>query len=208
MATYLLVSGDAARAAGHRVKLEAFAKQQGTIVLRIEEPLADQKRRKHLKRLVVRAGQGKFDVLCVLAVGMLAPSRRGALRIAQQLAAHGVRISSSSEPWWDLESPALKWIAEGDRRLLERSANALDARRRNGMAVGTAPLGFQRMDDGTLAPDPHEDGAIERALQLWAENYSKNAIAQILTSEGYESRTGTPISHVWVSRVIARHADQ
>lgn len=208
MATYLLVSGDAERTAGHRAKLDAFAKQHGVIVVRIEEPATEQKRRKHLKRLVVRASQGTFDLLCILAVGVLAPSRRGALRIAQQLAGHGVGILSLSEPWWDLESPALKWIAEGDRRLLERSTNALNARRRKGMAVGTAPLGYQRMEDGSLAPDPVEEDAIDRALQLWGENYSMNAIAQILTSEGFESRTGGPISHVWVSRIIARHADK
>jgi DNA invertase Pin-like site-specific DNA recombinase len=208
VATYLLVSGDPGRNAANRAKLEAFAKEHGTIVLRSEEPVADRKGRRQLKRLLARARQGTFDVLCVLAVGTVAPSRRGALRVAQQLATHAVRVASSSEPWWDLESPALKWIAEGDRRLLERSADALDARRRKGMAIGTAPLGYQRMEDGTLAPDPHEEDAIERALELWAENYSMNAIAQILTSEGFESRTGGPISHVWVSRIIARHVNK
>src|SRR5579883_448033 len=164
-ALYLLAPGDAERAKALEAKLEDFARTSGyTQWTRFYERQEGFMARPRRKVLVTRAEAGAIDVVLVPAVGMLAPSRRGALRVAQTLDKLGVSVRSMAEPWWDLREPALAWIAEGEQRVLDRSVKAIQAKRQRGERVGEIPYGYRLASDGlTVEPEPNEQHVIAEA---------------------------------------------
>lgn len=57
-------------------------------------------------------------------------------------------------------------MIEGERRLAERSGQAVERKRASGLVVGVPPIGWARGDNGELIEDEHEQAAIARAKEL------------------------------------------
>ncbi len=203
VALYLLIPADAVKAEPLIATQEAFAREHGDLVTRFYEQPASYRDRPKLQRLLARAQVGGFDVLSVFAVGSLAPSRIGALRIVRDLDVLSVKVVSFAERWFDLHAPPLAWIIEGERRLLARSARAIGRKRRRGERVGTVPYGSRLAFDGrTVEIDPSEQATIAEACALREGGASMRAIARTLTDAGHRSRNGTPLLKSQISRML------
>lgn len=91
-----------------------------------------------------------------------------------------------------------------ERRLIRRrTRDALALKRARGERAGCIPYGQRLGKDGVhLMPDPAEQAVIARAKALSDEGLSVRAIAAALESEGVLGRTGAPLGHVQVHRLL------
>jgi DNA invertase Pin-like site-specific DNA recombinase len=204
VAIYLLLPHDEEKAKALIVVVEEFANAKGQRAVRFYDRPEDHAPRPRLKALLARTRTGRFDIVAVAAVGALARSHPGALRIVRELDAFGVKVVSVGEPWFDVHDPALEWISEGESRLLARSANAVEAKRRRGERVGALPYGFHCPGGRNIEPNPDEQRVIAEACRLRDEGRSYRQIAQALTAGGCRSRRGTDLSHQQVARMVRR----
>jgi DNA invertase Pin-like site-specific DNA recombinase len=113
----------------------------------------------------------------------------------------------------DPDDPSRKLI----RRVLgavneyERSMIALRLRsgrrrkaERGGFAYGSPAYGFKATEGRELAPEPAEQAAISRALDLQAEGRSLRAIGDALLTEGHRPKRGDRWYPTTVARMLAR----
>jgi hypothetical protein len=205
VALYLLLPADAVKAEPLIATQEAFAREHGNLVTRFYEQPDSYRDRPRLHRMLARAEVGGIDVLSVFAIGSLAPSRIGALRIVRDLDALSVKVVSFAERWFDVHAPPLAWIIEGERRLLARSARVIRRKRRRGERVGTVPYGSHLALDGrTIEPDRSEQSTLAEACALREGGASMREIARRLTDAGHRSRNGTAFSKTQIGRMLLR----
>jgi DNA invertase Pin-like site-specific DNA recombinase len=203
-AALYLLPDDHEQAKAALASLEGFTHAQGyAIVGRYLEPPEGGRPRQKLGRLVQRARTKAFDVVCVLRLDDLASTRVAAVGIALQLAEAGARVVSANEPELAFEGPAVRWIADGERRRSKNVADALKARRARGERVGEIPFGFRlAVDCVHQEPDELEQAVIKEVVALSQTDASFSSIARTLTSRGYRSRAGTPFTHRQIARML------
>ena len=80
---------------------------------------------------------------------------------------------------------------------------ALGVKRTKGEVIGTVPWGSRvRAGSSMLEPDEHELAISDKIIALHAEGLSLRVIAGRLKAEGVVSRSGTPLSHTQVARIV------
>lgn len=90
-------------------------------------------------------------------------------------------------------------------KIAERTRDALARKKAKGERVGCVPYGFKLAADGVhLEADSYEASVIELALQLKAEGKTVRAIAGELEQRSLVGRTGRPLSHNQVWRIVRR----
>ena len=82
-------------------------------------------------------------------------------------------------------------------------ASSLHKAEQGGYAHGAPPLGF-RAEGGELVPDPDEQAAVQRIVELRAEGESLRQIAAALTAEGFTPKRGGAWHPQQVARVLDR----
>jgi len=95
-------------------------------------------------------------------------------------------------------------LSAHERRLIRRrTRDALALKRARGERIGGIPYGQRVGLDGVhLEAEPSEQAVIARAKALSDEGLSSRAIAARLAAEGVAGRTGRPLSHVQVHRLL------
>ncbi len=89
-------------------------------------------------------------------------------------------------------------------KIRSRTRSALAVKKARGERVGEVSFGFRLAADGVhVEPDAGEQATIEAIRALRAERLSVRAIAAQLASRGMVGRTGRPLSHTQVHRIIA-----
>jgi DNA invertase Pin-like site-specific DNA recombinase len=125
--------------------------------------------------------------------GVFAPGRAALHSVAE-------RLDTSSAAGRMLVG-ILAAVAQWERESIgERTKAALAAKKTRGKRVGSIPYGYRLAEDGeSLAEDPAEQAAIERARELRADGLSLRRIAAALTAEGYRPR-----GRRWYPQTVAR----
>jgi DNA invertase Pin-like site-specific DNA recombinase len=113
----------------------------------------------------------------------------------------------------DPDDPSRKLIRQvlGAVNEYERSMIALRLRsgrrrkaERGGFAFGSPAYGYRATEARELAPEPAEQAAIARLVELHDEGRSLRAIANVLTVEGHRPKRGDRWHPTTVARVLAR----
>ena len=100
-------------------------------------------------------------------------------------------------------------IGEWERSTIgERTAAALAEVKAQGRAAGTPTFGFRKRPDGYLEPDADEQAVLTWVTQLRAAGESWRAVVETLTTEGHQTRNGSPFSAsglhaIWRRREVA-----
>ena len=186
-------------------RCEALARAAGlAVVARLVE---DDWRGPKLKRVFAWAKAKRIDVVFVASVDELAVGPAAVVRVARRLRRLGVRLVSESEPWFDVRSPALVWLAEGERRRLSRAAKTRREMRERGERTGAIPYGLRLSADRvSLEPDDNERRVVAHVYELADAGHSLRAIARVLARSGFRSRADTPYTHRQVGRILAKRA--
>lgn len=84
-----------------------------------------------------------------------------------------------------------------------RTAAALAVKKGRNERIGTLPYGQQLAEDGLhLVAEDAERATIEAARALHAQGLSVRAVASELASRGVVGRTGRPLSHTQIHRLV------
>lgn len=75
-------------------------------------------------------------------------------------------------------------------QVAERTSAALAAKKTRGERLGTTPLGYVTLADGTLTTDPEEQATVTRARELRAVGRTLREIGEALAAEGHRSKRG------------------
>ena len=197
-AAYLLLPDDPTRAAAMRAELVALQRTQGIPFAVYEELPEHRRRRPKRRRLLRRARRDGFDIVCVLRLRHLAPTRA---RVAQLVLGLGVPVVTPSGLRLDPADRVLRWVARERTEHRKRIRGGLDAKRRRGERCGGIPAGSKLADDGVhLVPDADEQRAMATARELAEDGRSLRQIADVLTEAGHRTRAGGPITHKQVGR--------
>lgn len=113
-------------------------------------------------------------------------------------------VANGDNPAEEFLRRILDAAAAYERALIRaRTKAALQAKKARGERVGTVPYGYRLVHDGVyIIRDPDEQDVIARAKTLSAEGLSVRAVAARLAEEGVVGRTGRPLSHTQVHRVV------
>ena len=96
-------------------------------------------------------------------------------------------------------------VSQWEREAIgERTATAMQHKAARGeYCGGRAPFGFRVAADGEMIePDAVEQGAIELAKKMRAEEHSLRDVARALEDAGIRSRTGRTFSPVQIARIV------
>jgi DNA invertase Pin-like site-specific DNA recombinase len=96
-------------------------------------------------------------------------------------------------------------FAAVERELIRtRTRNALAAKKARGECVGEVSYGYRRSDADPryVEPDPAEQSVIALARELSAAGLSVRRVADALRDRGIVGRTGRPLSHTQVHRIV------
>ena len=97
----------------------------------------------------------------------------------------------------------LDGAAAYERALIRsRTRAALKAKRARGERAGNTPWGFVADADGRLLPNEREVAAKGRATELVGQGVSLRKAGEVLAGEGYLGRSGKPLSHVQLLRML------
>jgi DNA invertase Pin-like site-specific DNA recombinase len=197
-AAYLLLPDDPTRAAAMRAELVALQRTQGIPFAVYEELPEHRRRRPKRRRLLRRARRDGFDIVCVLRLRHLAPTRA---RVAQLVLGLGVPVVTPSGLRLDPADRVVRWVARERTDHGRKITRALDAKRARGERVGAIPSGFKLAEDGVhLVPDDNTRRAMATARELVAQGLSLREIGVKLTEAGHRTRRGGPITHKQVRR--------
>lgn len=113
-------------------------------------------------------------------------------------------VGSGEGPEADLMKGMVQLFAAYERALIRsRTKAALRALRAKGKRAGEVPYGFGLAGDGkSLVPDPEEQAAIARALDLRGQKVSLQGIADELTTAGFKPR-----GRKWYPMTVSRMLD-
>ncbi len=159
---------------------------------------------------VIGLGKAKqIDAVIIYKLDRLARNTVETLEIAETLDKKGVGLHSITEKL-DTKSPLgrffftmLAALAEMERQVIaERTKDALSQKKSRGEKLGgQAPYGYREVD-GKLEEDPVEQRIIARVNELRAAGYSYRKIADTLTTEGIQTRKGTPFRETQIIRML------
>ena len=90
----------------------------------------------------------------------------------------------------------------------ERAKDRVAHRRAAGQHLGVPPHGYRVGQDGRLEPDPAEQRAIRRVLEVLDQSSGPAEAARTLNAEGVPTRSGRPFSDTMVRRLEARARGQ
>jgi DNA invertase Pin-like site-specific DNA recombinase len=95
-------------------------------------------------------------------------------------------------------------VSQWEREAIgERTKDALDHKRRDGMRIGTIPYGWALGPDrSSLVLAQCEQAVIAEISAMAADGASTRKIAADLNSQGYTTRSGSPWRFQYVSRVL------
>jgi DNA invertase Pin-like site-specific DNA recombinase len=97
----------------------------------------------------------------------------------------------------------LDGAAAYERALIRsRTRAALKAKRVRGERAGNVPWGFTADAGGRLLPNDREVAAKGRATELVGQGVSLRKAGEVLAGEGYLGRSGKPLSHVQLLRML------
>lgn len=153
--------------------------------------------------------------LVVYSLSRLARNTRDTIDIATRLERAGVDLASVSERI-DTSSAAGKMVFrllgvmaefESDQ-ISERTAVAMQHKRRQGERVGAVPVGYDLAADGVSLVENHvEQQIVGMVKELRSRGYSMRAIAAELTVRGIQTKQGgTEWKHSTIQRILARSA--
>ena len=78
---------------------------------------------------------------------------------------------------------------------------ALQAKKERGECTGNPPYGY-RSEEGMLRTNPAEVALVDAIVAARDRGRSTRAIAAEMAAAGYTTRSGGPIHHVFVHRVL------
>ncbi len=211
IATYTRISTDEDNQpfslGAQRDRLDAYCKSQDG--WRIVSHYSDQAsgatlERAGLKRALVEATNGVYELLLVHRVDRLSRNVRQLAQISEDLDRAGVALRSVTEPF-DTSSAAGKMMmqmlgvfAEFERTtIVERITAGMGRAASEGRwVVGKVPYGYARdKDTKLLAPELGQSQTVKRIFDLYVRGQlGSEAIAQLLNSEGLATKTGVPFS--------------
>ena len=96
-------------------------------------------------------------------------------------------------------------VAQWEREAIgERTSEAMQHKKSQGLRVGSIPYGYRLDDDGaTLVEDEDEQRVIAMAQDLKGRGMSLRAVSSRLEKAGHTSRNGKPFHARQVSRLLA-----
>jgi len=97
-------------------------------------------------------------------------------------------------------------VADMERvRIKERTAEGRKAKKARGGVIGKVPFGYRKVGEGraaVLERDEREIAAAARMRRLYQDRYALPQIAELLSNDGYVSRTGKPYTPMAIRRVV------
>lgn len=211
--------------AAQRIACEARARAAGAdeVSVFVDEgvsgstPVAD---RTGLTACLEALGSG--DLLIVAKRDRIARDYMVAGWVDLECARRGARVVSAAGEGTDSDDPMSRVMrvivdafAQYERDMIRaRTKAALGAKRKAGEKTGgSVPFGFrvvcvEKGTDGSvrkiLDPDPTEQAAIRRMVELRRAGTGLRAISDILASEGIRGRGCSRLSHMTVQRVLEK----
>lgn len=160
------------------------------------------------------------DTLISAKLDRLFRSASDALAMAEQFRIDGIKLivaNMGSDPVTDSGTAKLFFgmlalMAEFEKgMILERTADGRKGKKaRGGHTGGQAPFGFRVTGKGRsamLEPNPAEQAAVARAIELRAEGMPLRKISAALFAEGHKSRSGMPITTSQIFRLAKQRGD-
>lgn len=208
---YLRVSTDAQTESQQRDTITAWAARTGHTVTswHVDHGFSgglELAKRPGLLDAVMSVGRG--DVLVVAKRDRLARDVVIAATVSAMVEKAGARVVSADgvttedTPEGRLLRTILDAFSEYERAVIRaRTACAMAARRRRGMATSHAPWGYRTGADGALVEDAREQDITALVHALRAEGLSLRTIVAELETEGLTGRTGRPLTLTQVARM-------
>lgn len=200
-----------------RHALEAWAKQHGVRIVswHVDAGVsgsAPLETRQALLDALGAVREHGAGVLLVLRRDRLARDTLVAATIDREAARAGAEVvctdggGNGSGPSEKFARTVLDAAAELQRAVTAANTKAaLRAKRTRGERAGEVPFGFQADTAGKLSPNPDEQTIIATARTLRTEGRTIRAIAAELAGYGFTGRTGKPLSHTQVHRLLTRN---
>ena len=198
-----------------RAKIETFAGLHG---LDLVEVLADEGlsgkdlERPGLRRLLELVRTGEAQAVVVYKLDRLSRRTRDLLDLVEEFQGAEARLLSLSEQI-DTETATgtfvltlLAAVAQMERDLIsERTRAALAFKKARGDRLGTTPLGYRTLPDGTLEPIPDELAIVARIRKLRRRGKSFAAIAREFNEEDVPTKRGGLWDHSTVRYIYRNH---
>lgn len=98
-------------------------------------------------------------------------------------------------------------VAQWEREtIVERTRDALNAKRARGERIGGVPYGWDLDADGkSLTPEPFEQHGLDRMIALRFEGLTYRAIARTLDAEGIAPKYGGSWNHQSIAAILRRN---
>ncbi len=168
-----------------------------------------------LRRVLLEARAGRFNLLLVYRVDRLSRSVRGLAQILEELDQAGVMFRSATEPF-DTGTPAgrmmvqmLGVFAEFERAtLVDRVVAGMERKAARGGWCGARPYGYQiDAATGFLAVKAHEAALVPVIFDLYLnKRLGAHSIASWLSERGYRTKDTRPWSHMSVLVILRNRA--
>ncbi len=200
-----------------RAKIEAYATLEEMELIGIVEDAGlsgcSVKHRPGLQRVLGMIREKEADAVIVFKLDRLARNTMATLEIAKLMDRKAAALHSITERL-DTKSALGRFfftlmasLAEMERGILsERIRAAMERKRQTGEPRNGNPPYGQRIHDGLLVPDRHEQAIIERICCLREGGYTVHEIVAILTDEGVRNRKGREFGKSQVHTILQRHA--
>ncbi len=130
--------------------------------------------------------------------------------IEREAARKGARITSAAGEGTESDDPSglllrrmVDAFAEYERLLIGvRTSAALRAKRARGERLGSTPLGYRTMEDGSVVADAAELETVARVRALRAAGLTLRAIVDVMTAEGRRTKRGGAWQATTVKRIL------
>lgn len=217
---YLRVSTDADRQAlgleAQRHAIETWAQREGvSIAAWYTEEIsggAPIDQRLVLLEALAAVGAHEAGLLVVQRLDRFSREPISAALAMAELQRHGATLATADgigagdDPASELVRTIMFGVAKFEKAMTRaRIRAALAGKKRRGELTGTAPYGM-RSEAGCLVPEPSEQAVIVQIRHLASDEggaLSVRRIASELASRGVVGRTGRPLSHTQVHRVLS-----
>jgi DNA invertase Pin-like site-specific DNA recombinase len=130
--------------------------------------------------------------------------------VEREVSKRGAKIMSAAGEGSELEGPTgalvrtiLDAVSQHEKSTIAlRTRLALRAKLARGERLGNAPFGFRPGAGGQLEPEPREAEIVALIRELREQGLTERGIAAELRERGTVGRTGRPLGHVQVHRVL------